>query len=208
MLDRRGSAGAGWTRSVPDVELELEGRRHRVEVVRGGSEWRVALDGREVRVDARHVDGRWSLLLGPGAPEPNPGHGAVRASHELTIDVRSSGEVLVHVDGRPVVLSVAGAVRRAGEGPAATAGVGGGQQILAPMPGRIVKVLVKPGDAVQARQPLVVIEAMKMENELRAAAAGTVSEVRVTEGALVESRTVLVVLRETAAMAGEELNEQ
>jgi biotin carboxyl carrier protein len=62
------------------------------------------------------------------------------------------------------------------------------------MPGRIVKVLVRPGDAVEARQPLVVVEAMKMENELRAPKAGTVTEVRVTEGSLVEARTVLVVV--------------
>jgi biotin carboxyl carrier protein len=62
------------------------------------------------------------------------------------------------------------------------------------MPGRIVKVLVKPEEVVAARQALVVVEAMKMENELRAPRAGTVAEVRVTEGASVEANTVLVVL--------------
>jgi len=67
--------------------------------------------------------------------------------------------------------------------------------IVAPMPGRIVRVLVKPEEAVAARQPLVVVEAMKMENELRAPRAGTVAEVRVAEGASVEANTVLVVLR-------------
>jgi biotin carboxyl carrier protein len=58
----------------------------------------------------------------------------------------------------------------------------------------VVKVLVKPGDRVSARQGLVVVEAMKMENELRAARAGRVAEVRVTEGTLVEARAVLLVL--------------
>jgi len=67
--------------------------------------------------------------------------------------------------------------------------------IVAPMPGRIVRVLVKPEEAVVARQPLVVVEAMKMENELRAPHAGTVAEVRVAEGASVEANTVLVVLK-------------
>jgi biotin carboxyl carrier protein len=62
------------------------------------------------------------------------------------------------------------------------------------MPGRVVKVLVAPGDAVAARQGLVVVEAMKMENELRAPRAGRVSEVRVHEGAPVEANTVLIVL--------------
>jgi biotin carboxyl carrier protein len=62
------------------------------------------------------------------------------------------------------------------------------------MPGKIVKLLVKPGDKVQPRQGLVVVEAMKMENELRARAAGTVSEVRVAEGASVEAGAILVIL--------------
>ncbi|MBI4476352.1 MAG: acetyl-CoA carboxylase biotin carboxyl carrier protein subunit, partial [Acidobacteria bacterium] len=68
------------------------------------------------------------------------------------------------------------------------------QEIRAPMPGRIARVLVAPGERVKTRQPLVVVEAMKMENELRAAAASHVKEVRVTEGTLVEAGRVLLVL--------------
>jgi biotin carboxyl carrier protein len=62
------------------------------------------------------------------------------------------------------------------------------------MPGKIVKVLVKAGDSVQQRQGLVVVEAMKMENELRSPKVGTVSEVRVEEGTLVEAGTILVIV--------------
>jgi biotin carboxyl carrier protein len=62
------------------------------------------------------------------------------------------------------------------------------------MPGRIIKVLVHEGDVVAARQGVVVVEAMKMENEVRSPRAGTVKEVRVTQGTLVEARTVLVVV--------------
>jgi biotin carboxyl carrier protein len=62
------------------------------------------------------------------------------------------------------------------------------------MPGRVVRVLVTPGAAVAARQGLVVVEAMKMENELRAPRAGTVAEIRVREGAPVEANAVLVVI--------------
>jgi biotin carboxyl carrier protein len=62
------------------------------------------------------------------------------------------------------------------------------------MPGRVVRVLVSPGDAVQARQGVVVVEAMKMENELRAPKAGTVREVNVAVGASVEAGRVLVVV--------------
>jgi biotin carboxyl carrier protein len=70
----------------------------------------------------------------------------------------------------------------------------GDGRVLAPMPGRVVKVLVEPGMAVEARQGVVVVEAMKMENELRAPHAGTVREVRVAEGASVEANAVLVVI--------------
>jgi biotin carboxyl carrier protein len=62
------------------------------------------------------------------------------------------------------------------------------------MPGKIVRVLVKPGDPVRARQGLVVIEAMKMENELRAARDGTVTEVQAREAMSVDAGTVLVVI--------------
>jgi len=71
---------------------------------------------------------------------------------------------------------------------------GGPVTVNAPMPGRIVKVLVTVGETVAARQGLVVVEAMKMENELRSPRAGVVSDVRVAEGALVEAKAALVVI--------------
>lgn len=66
--------------------------------------------------------------------------------------------------------------------------------LVAPMPGLVVRVNVKAGDEVTPGQPLVVIEAMKMENELRATAAGIVGSVRATPGIAVEKGTVLVEL--------------
>jgi biotin carboxyl carrier protein len=62
------------------------------------------------------------------------------------------------------------------------------------MPGKIVKVLVTPGDEVAVRQGLVVIEAMKMENELRATGAGHVKDVYVAEGDLVDAGRLLAVI--------------
>ena len=62
------------------------------------------------------------------------------------------------------------------------------------MPGRVVKVLVSKGDAVEAGQGLLVLEAMKMENEVKARAAGTVAEVHVAPGAAVEGSAKLVTL--------------
>ena len=70
----------------------------------------------------------------------------------------------------------------------------GPQRIDAPMPGKVTRVLVKPGDAVAQGQGLVVVEAMKMENELKSPKAGTVSEVYAVEGQAVESGAKLVVV--------------
>ena len=78
------------------------------------------------------------------------------------------------------------------------AGAGSGQAgrtLVAPLPGRIVKVSVKPGDRVEKGATLLVIEAMKMENEFRAGASGTVAEVRVEPGQAVNGGDVLVVIR-------------
>jgi biotin carboxyl carrier protein len=77
---------------------------------------------------------------------------------------------------------------------AARAGPTGPAPILAPMPGLIVRVSVKAGDRVEAGQGIVVMEAMKMENELRATAAGTVRSVEVSPGTAVEKGALLVAL--------------
>jgi pyruvate carboxylase subunit B len=75
---------------------------------------------------------------------------------------------------------------------AASAGPAGPAPILAPMPGLIVRVNVNVGDRVEAGQGIVVMEAMKMENELRATAPGTVQSIEVAAGTAVEKGTLLV----------------
>jgi len=76
------------------------------------------------------------------------------------------------------------------------AAAGHGAQILvAPLPGRIVHVAVKPGDRIEKGDTLLVIEAMKMENEFKAGTSGTVAEVRVEAGQPVNGGDVLVVIR-------------
>jgi acetyl/propionyl-CoA carboxylase alpha subunit len=76
----------------------------------------------------------------------------------------------------------------------ATSAATGPAPLKAPMPGLIVRVLVKPGDTVAAGDKLVVIEAMKMENELRSTSSGTVKAVSVTPGTAVEKGALLVEL--------------
>jgi biotin carboxyl carrier protein len=68
----------------------------------------------------------------------------------------------------------------------------GRQQVAAPMPGKVVRVLVKTGDKVEAGQGLVVVEAMKMQNEIRSPKSGTVERVLASEGQAVNNGDVLV----------------
>jgi biotin carboxyl carrier protein len=126
-------------------------------------------------------------------PRPHPVH-AFR-SYELAIEERSPGELVVFVEGRAIALSVPQLQRR-GQSPQRRRAASGGAaaRVVAPMPGRVVKVLAKVGQAVEDRQPLVVVEAMKMENELRSPRSGIVSAIEVAEGMAVESGAVLVVV--------------
>ena len=78
--------------------------------------------------------------------------------------------------------------------PAAPVVTGAGEAINAPMPGNILKVNVKTGDAVKAGQVLCVLEAMKMENEIMAPKAGTVTQVLVSKGSTVDTGAPLVVI--------------
>ena len=130
----------------------------------------------------------WSVLLGTRSYEVTVVESGVESGVE-----QAPGDLLVSVNGRVVPVAMPTA-RFGARARAAVERTDGPQAIVAPMPGRIVKVLVKPGDVVAARQGLVVVEAMKMENELRSPKAGTVTEVRVTEGMSVEARAVLIVV--------------
>jgi biotin carboxyl carrier protein len=102
------------------------------------------------------------------------------------------GEILVTMDGRIIPATLNG---RRTRGAAETAAhMHGEQTVIAPMPGRVVRVLVGPGDAVTARQGVIVVEAMKMENELRATKPGRVREVNVEPGMSVDAGRVLMVI--------------
>jgi biotin carboxyl carrier protein len=184
------------------IEIELDGARRQVTLQRAGDLWIAGLDGREVVVSVVAAGGRWSMLLDPVLPPPGGSHdvqhvasGFSRKSYDVAIEPTAGGELVVHVNGVAVPVAVIDRRRRARGGSRGEGDERRPRIVVAPMPGRIVKVLVKAGEAVQPRQGLVVVEAMKMENELRAPRGGTVAEVRVTEGASVEANAVLVVLR-------------
>jgi biotin carboxyl carrier protein len=169
------------------LQIEVGDRVRTVEVQPHASGYQVVIDGRARLVDAVPVGPEaWSLIV----------HDAGLAlSVEAVVSARrGNGASDVYLDGLHIPVHVRnGRGRRTAE----TAAVGGAsavQRITAPMPGRVVRVLVAPGADVKARQGLVVVEAMKMENEVRALRDGRVREVLAVEGQSVDAGTMLVVV--------------
>jgi biotin carboxyl carrier protein len=152
----------------------------------------VDLDGDHVRVDGEDVSAR--LVELPGTPVVLLALGddvhrvAVRRGE-------SRGRYALSIGGRRYdVEALDERTRAIRQLSAASAAPSGPAPLIAPMPGLIVRVTVAPGESVRAGQGLVVMEAMKMENELRAAAAGVVKAVRAAPGMAVERGAVLVEL--------------
>jgi biotin carboxyl carrier protein len=158
-----------------------------MDVKQEGDAWRVTVDGRAWLASMVRAGDRWSLLLRDSASETLE---AAR-SYDVVFEPGDAGAGRVLVGGVAVSAGLRSAARRTGRH--GGSGVADGR-VVAPMPGRVVRVLVAPGAVVEARQSIVVVEAMKMENELKAPKAGVVREVRVTEGASVEAQAVLVVI--------------
>lgn len=122
--------------------------------------------------------GVWSVLLGG-------------RSYVARVHVGRQGTV-VEVDGHAFPVKVADP-REWQEGSDA-GGAGGKQKIEAPMPGRVIRLLVEAGQQVEAGQGVIVVEAMKMQNEMQATHAGKVTAIRVEAGASVSAGDVLVVI--------------
>ncbi|HVA78450.1 MAG TPA: biotin/lipoyl-containing protein [Candidatus Binataceae bacterium] len=108
--------------------------------------------------------------------------------------VREGVELVVASRAGSTRLTLVDAARRASRAAAKKPEVSGRAEIKAAMPGRVVAVLVAPGDEVKADQGVVTVEAMKMENELKSPKAGKVIEVRVVAGQTVEKGELLVVI--------------
>ena len=161
-------------------EAQLDGEVIPVEVTGEGGRYRMVLGAEELEVDARPTGGGgWSLLIGPTS-----------TAADVT---EEDGGYVVHVEGEAYSIRVEEETRYIirTRGGAASAG---GQVLRAPMPGRVVLVEVTVGQAVQPGHGLVILEAMKMENEIKAAVSGTVKEIRVESGQTVNPGDVLLVI--------------
>jgi len=158
----------------------------------GDQEIEVLHDGAEVRVDGSTLEARLAEVEGTPVRMLTIGDEV----HRIVVRPGPSrGRYTIWVDGfRHEVEALDERMRAIRELAGATAGPAGPAPLLAPMPGMVVRVQVQVGDVVQPGQGLVVMEAMKMENELRATAAATVKAVIAQPGAAVEKGALLVEL--------------
>ena len=158
----------------------------------GDVELEVSLDGDEVRVDGDVVTARVADVEGTPVRMLTVGDEV----HRIVVrPAGSRGRYTIWVDGfRHEVEALDERMRAIRELAGATAGPVGPAPLVAPMPGMIVRVNVQVGDQVLPGQGLVVMEAMKMENELRAASAARVRSVLAQPGAAVEKGALLIEL--------------
>jgi biotin carboxyl carrier protein len=146
----------------------------------GVARYMVRADGEEFLVDAHQVqDSVWSILYG---------------AESFEVDVQGRDDAYeVLIGGDCYKFSLMNEQRRAliragGKGAAGKA------MVTSPMPGKVVRLLVAEGEEVQADQGVIVVEAMKMENELKSAVTGKVKEIFVQEGEVVEAGAKLLLV--------------
>jgi len=162
-------------------EIQIAGRARVVELTRNSEAWRVALDGKAVYADVMEIEpGIFSILL-------------EGKSHEVRVTPALNGVLKLQSGEYEFTAEIADPRawrgRRHGSMEAE-----GRQEIVAPMPGKVVRVLVAVGEKVEAGQGLMVVEAMKMQNEVRSPKSGVVEKFMVKEGQAVNAGEGLAVI--------------
>jgi biotin carboxyl carrier protein len=169
----------------------MDGTQHVIEVQKAADNgtYHMTLDGRAFEVDARKMPSQIvSMLLDHKSYDVDLERIAKKSD---TLD----GRVHVRVRGRVLRFEILDERRlKMKEAQGFRLDVGGMATIDSPMPGKVIKILAREGDLVKEGQGVVVVEAMKMENELRAPKAGVVKEIKVKEGDAVEAGARLAII--------------
>jgi biotin carboxyl carrier protein len=158
-------------------EVSIAGKIHRVELVRSGPEWFCSLDGRAFPLEVTATqDGVLSILV-------------EGKSYEAKLENNASeNNVIVAGERFAAVVRDPRSFRSRRSSGGAAEGV---KKILAPMPGKVIRILAPAGTPVESGQGVVVIEAMKMQNEMKSPKKGMVKRINAAEGAAVEAGQVL-----------------
>jgi len=164
-------------------DITIDGKSYRLELERAEGRWSCRLDGREVVVDAVLVrPDVLSLRIGDLAYEIKSEHVAGDARNGWHLSVGSARFACEVRDPRAL------------RSRARTADDHGPKKLTAPMPGKVVRVLVREGDAVEAGAGVLVVEAMKMQNEIKSPKKGTVQKMLAAEGVAVNAGDVLAIV--------------
>lgn len=158
-------------------EVNIGEKAYRVELVRNDGKWRCKLDGRPVPLDvAETQEGVLSILVNG-------------QSYELKQEAAASGSfIVVGYQRFPATVRDPRSLRSRLASDSNRQGV---KKITAPMPGKVVRIVAPVGAEVEAGQSILVIEAMKMQNELKSPKKGIVRKLNVNEGAAVEAGQAL-----------------
>lgn len=163
-------------------EVRISGKTYTVELERQASGWKGRMEGDSgITADVDEVAPNVFSVLLSGR------------SHEVYVTPSSSGQLQLQNGGREFTAEVIDPCSWRGRRHSGSEAEGR-QQIVAPMPGKVVRLLVNAGDAVEAGQGLLVVEAMKMQNEIRSPKSGTVERILVAEGRAVNAGEVLCVV--------------
>ncbi|MBV9625409.1 MAG: acetyl-CoA carboxylase biotin carboxyl carrier protein subunit [Acidobacteria bacterium] len=158
-------------------EIITGGKRRKLELERRESYWLCRLDGREMTLRAEPIDSNLLSIL--------------RGEESFAVRREPGGKIFVHGRWYEVCLND----RRSWRGRQSREGADEGpQKLAASMPGKVVRVLAREGDEIRANQGIVVIEAMKMQNEIRSPKAGVLRKLRAQAGMNVNAGEVLAIV--------------
>ena len=157
------------------------------------------IDGRRMTVELEERDGRVTAKIDQRAYDLEvlrPGEGVYlifdgTRVFETSVWAVEPESLRVEIGNRAFTANI---IDRKHRRVSAEHGDEGRRQLVAPMPGKVVRVLVEAGDEVKAGQGVIVVEAMKMQNEIKSPKTGRVVEVRVSEGATVNANQALAVV--------------
>ena len=164
-----------------NYEVLVDGQSHHVELEKSANSWKCKVDGHEFEVDAAVTAREILSLLVNGKQYET------KREHSLNGDVH----LVIGSERFAIEVRDPRSLRSRRGGGAADHGP---QKLLAPMPGKVVRILVAEGDEVEKGQGVIVVEAMKMQNEIKSPKKGAVRKITATEGATVNAGDALAVI--------------